>query len=368
MSAQEKSGIQTLGKVPVRNLWLLLFYASELYQSLPKDQRGALEEAPDELPDLIAELFCQGMERRLHRNLTPGYQPRQARLSRLRGRVDLLQTQRHQLLAKGQIACRFEELTFNTVRNRYFRAALDTLSRTVRRKSLATRCRILVQTFSAAGVTADKPERAALSRETFGRHDAQDRQLLLMAHLAFDLALPDEHIGRYQHSAPNRDLKLVRKLFEKGVAGLYRHVLADEGWQVKAGRRIQWQIDAMSAGMEAILPSMQTDIELYRGEQQIVLDTKFNGPLTKGRFRKKSLRSGYLYQIYSYLRSQERPSRPATMNAAGVLLHPSISEPLNEWVEIQGHAMGVVTVDLTTSATSIRAQLLDVIKNAQKWM
>lgn len=364
MSAQAKSGTQTLGKVPVRNLWLLLFYASELYQSLPKDQRGALEEAPDELPDLIAELFCRGMERRLHRNLTPGYQPRQARLSRLRGRVDLLQIQRHQLLAKGQIACRFEELTFNTVRNRYFRAALDTLSRTVRRTSLATRCRTLVQTFSAAGVAADKPERAALSRETFGRQDAQDRQLLLMAHLAFDLALPDEHIGRYQHSAPNRDLKLVRKLFEKGVAGLYRHALTDEGWQVKAGRRIKWQIDAMSVGMEAILPTMQTDIELCRGEQQIVIDTKFNGPLTKGRFRKKSLRSGYIYQMYSYLRSQEQLDQPATLSSAGVLLHPCITKPLKEWVKIQGHWIGIVTVDLTASAKEVRNELLNVIEVA----
>ena len=41
-----------IGKIPIRNIWLLLLYASELYQYLPRHRRVALEEAPDNIPDL----------------------------------------------------------------------------------------------------------------------------------------------------------------------------------------------------------------------------------------------------------------------------------------------------------------------------
>jgi len=39
--------------------------------------------------------------------------------------------------------------------------------------------------------------------------------------------------------------------------------------------------------------------------RRIVIDTKFNAVLTPGWHREKTLRSGYIYQIYAYLRSQE---------------------------------------------------------------
>ncbi len=56
-----------------------------------------------------------------------------------------------------------------------------------------------------------------------------------------------------------------------------------------------------------ILPGMQTDIELFHSEtgRLIVIDTKFNRILTGSNYRDKILRSGYLYQMYAYLRTQE---------------------------------------------------------------
>ena len=42
----------TIGRIPVRNIWLLMLYASDLYQELPQEQRVAIEDAPDDLPNL----------------------------------------------------------------------------------------------------------------------------------------------------------------------------------------------------------------------------------------------------------------------------------------------------------------------------
>ena len=92
-----------VGRIPVRNLWLLMLYASDLFRQLGR-KKIAVEENPDDIPDLVAEILVQLVERRLKRNLSFGYQSKRNVLSRVRGRIDFLKTERHQLLARGMVA------------------------------------------------------------------------------------------------------------------------------------------------------------------------------------------------------------------------------------------------------------------------
>ena len=100
-----------------------MLYASELTRV-----RGAfdaiVEEDIEDIPDLIARLLTNAVERRLRRNFTRGYRHREKSLTRVRGRINILTTESRQLLYKGEIFCRFEELTIDTPRNRLVRTAL----------------------------------------------------------------------------------------------------------------------------------------------------------------------------------------------------------------------------------------------------
>ena len=58
--------------IPLRNIWLLMLYASDLYY-LPQIRKTGVEDNPEDLPDLIAELLCDSVERRLRMNLTASY-------------------------------------------------------------------------------------------------------------------------------------------------------------------------------------------------------------------------------------------------------------------------------------------------------
>ena len=128
-----ETGIGHIGRIPVRNIWLLMLYASRLYRVLPMHRRSTVEEEPDQLPDLVAEILTHAVERRLRRNLSFGFRQREADLNRVRGRIDLLRTERRQLLRRGRVACRFEELTVDTPMNRYVRAALVRVGKSRRR-------------------------------------------------------------------------------------------------------------------------------------------------------------------------------------------------------------------------------------------
>ncbi len=349
-----------IGRIPVRNLWLLMLYASDLARGGARFF-GAVEDMPDDIAGLVARLLADQVERRLRRNLSHGYIHRERTLTRVRGRIDALRTETRQLLARGEVHCRFEELTVDTPRNRLVRAALDRVSRLVENADLARRCRGLAAALGTAGVGGLRPSRAELAADQIGRNDDADRVMVALARLAFDMALLTEEAGPTAMLAPDREEAWVRRLFEKAVLGFARVEFAPQGWAVAGGTPLSWSVEAESPGLSAILPGMVTDIVLRPpAGPRLVIDTKFTGIHTKGQHGLDRLRSGYLYQLYAYLRTQE--TRPGWADAAGLLLHPAIEETVHEWAVIQGHTIHVATVDLAAPTAAIRQCLADTLR------
>ncbi len=359
---QEGAGMGCIGKVPVRNLWLLMLYSSDLFRELGKGN-VSVEANPEDIPDLVAEVLSHIVQRRLKKNLSFGYRSRDAVLNRIRGRIDLLITERRQLLLRGKIACRYEDLTVNTPRNRFVRAALYAIARMTIRSDLRYRCRGLADTLKMLGVSGEKPTRHEISVDRFARHDSDDKLMVSAAQLAFDLRLPTEDAGNIHMLQPDRDVIWVRKLFERAVGGFYDVVLSPHGWHVFSGNRQNWIIDKKTAGIDDFLPNMKTDIVLDcpAKNYRIIIDTKFNSLIVPGWFRDKTFRNKYIYQIYAYLRSQEGNGDPLSDHASGMLLHPSIDISVDETVLIQGHAIRFATVDLAQSTKIIRDRLITLI-------
>jgi len=347
----------TQAGIPIRNLWLLMFYASELRHL--GEQRAGTEKTPDQLPDLVAEVLCHYVVRRLRKNLSRSYQARQEVLSRVRGRIDLHKTTANRLLERGQVACEFEELTLNSPRNCYVRSALAHLAGLVADQKLKKTCRMLSSQLLQLGVTGPVPTRAQILNERFGRHDAQDRPMVIAARLAFDLKMPTEQAEEHLLLKPNDDAHWLRRLFEKAVAGFYQVTLEPRGWRVRSSQKHQWPTEDATAGLAAILPGMETDIVLEQPDQgrRIIIDTKFTAVLKAGQYDVTRLKSGYLYQLYAYLRTQEGRDSMAD-RAEGMLLHPAIDFDLDEAVTIQGHRMRFSTVNLAGSTAEIRWTLL----------
>jgi len=355
-------GERFVGNIPVRNLWLLMLYASDLYRQLGHAQ-VSVEENPEKIADLVAEMLCHQVDQRLMRNLSYGYQSRTAVIGRVRGRIDTLYTERYRLLDRGKVCCRFDELTVDTPRNQFVRAALETISKIVNRIELSHRCRSLAMSLQRLGVSQGKPHGYTEAAERFGLHDLEDRNMIAAADLAFNLALPTQSLGQHHLSAASKDEHWLRRLFEKGIAGFYTVALKNTDWEVYPGRQHNWQIEDKSDGIDAILPLMKTDIVLENKflERRLVIDTKFNAITKKGWHRDQTLRSRYIYQIYAYLRTQERPEDAMSLNSVGMLLHPSIGVDVDESITTQGHQIRFCTVNLGDSAIGTRRQLLKLL-------
>ena len=361
----------TVGRIPVRNLWLLMLYASRLYRALPTGRRFAAEDNPDEIPDLVAEILTRAVERRLRRNLSSEFDHREADLTRVRGRINVLRTERRHLLQRGRIACSFDELTTDTPKNRYVHAALNHLHGMVRENELKRRCRITASALDRAGVGTNGPRiimrGGSRSPVSVGRTNTEDRQMLAAAELAFSLRLPMEEAGQSRFPAPDRDERWARLLFEAAVGGFYDTVLSPQGWSVRTGSKLNWQIESPTARIELLLPGMTTDIILERQTgagmptgSRLVIDTKFTSMVGTGQYGNPTLRSSYIYQIYAYLRSQERKTDPFSLAASGMLLHPTVGGEVDEAVTIQGHRIRFATVDLAAESRDIRNRLMSL--------
>jgi 5-methylcytosine-specific restriction enzyme subunit McrC len=354
----ERGAPLALDKIPVRNVWLLFLYASGLARFRDRFQ-AEVEECPD-FKSLVARLLCYATEKRLRRNLSFGYQRKAEVLRRVRGRIDILVTESHDLIRRGEIACRFEELTIDTPRNQLVRAALGRLSSWLDDELLAHRCRTLGNALGRAGVSGGVPSRAQLAADQIARHEGEDRLMVSLAQAVFDLVLPMESTGSRSMLKAQRGETEFRKLFEKAIGNFFASELSlEEGWRVYPGRQFSWPVIGSTSGVSSYLPIMITDIilENERQARRVIIDTKFTSVLTTGQHGGERFKTGHIYQMYAYLRSQERENDPISIAADGMLLYPAVGVDIDETVLIQGHRIRFVTIDLSRPSRQILDRL-----------
>lgn len=70
----------TASRIPMRNIWMLMLYASDLFRQLGRNQI-AVEDNPAEIPDPVATILLHEITLRRRRNLNMGYQTCHAALS-----------------------------------------------------------------------------------------------------------------------------------------------------------------------------------------------------------------------------------------------------------------------------------------------
>lgn len=342
-------------KIPVRNVWFLFLYAYDLARFQGRFE-AEIEDSPD-FKSLIARLLCHAVETRLRRNLSFGYRRREDTLKRVRGRIDILRTESQDLFRRGEIACRFEELTIDTPRNRLVRAALTMLGSRLDDANLAHRTKTLEGALGRAGVRGAMPSRAEMASDQIGRHEGDDRLMVSLARAVFDLVLPTEQEGVRSLLKAQRGETEFRKLFERAIGNFFAAELSrEEGWRVYAGKQFRWPIGAASPGIRMHLPMMVTDIilENVREDRRIIIDTKFTNIAISAQYGDgQRFKTGHIYQLYSYLRSQEEADDPLSLSSEGMLLYPSIGIDMDEAAELQRHLLRFATIDLAAPTATV---------------
>lgn len=347
-------------KIPVRNIWHLLLYAWD-FADWKGRWKSQAEAAPSFLA-LLATVLADSVRELLHSQLGRTFVTHHETIRGIRGRIELGASLRRMEFQAGRAHCAFPQLDVDTTRNRILKATLERLSKDARldptgsshTSKVRTELRALVRALD--GVKLVPISTADFGQLQLGRNDRSYAVPLAVCRLLHRLEIPTECAGDHAVAALLKDEMRMSTVYETFLRNFYRVHLTNH--KVRAET-----LDWCQSPASIYMPEMRTDITITAhppATRRLVIDAKFSSTtLTAGPHGSKKFKSDNLYQLYTYLRTQEHRGEEYRA-AEGMLLYPTTSDELTESVVIQGHRIQIATVDLRQSWQDIESRLLSL--------
>ncbi len=152
------------------------------------------------------------------------------------------------------------------------------------------------------------------------------------------------------------DEQRMCRLYEKFILEYYRK----EHPELTANAsQIAWQLDD---DMSEMLPVMQTDIMLSRGEKFLIIDAKYYSHMLQTRFDAHTIHSANLYQIFAYVKNKEVELGDKPHIVSGMLLYAKTDEMVfpNYAYQMSGNTISVKTLELDCDFEKIVEQLDEI--------
>lgn len=203
-----------------------------------------------------------------------------------------------------------------------------------------------------SNVDAIDPTMIRWSAIRFQRNNNTYRMLISLCQLILEGMLLTTDSGEYR-LASFIDEQRMNRLYEKFILEYY----AKECPQVTAtASQIPWALDD---GIVTMLPVMQSDIVLTQGSTVLIIDAKYYTHTTQAQYNVHTLRSGNLYQIFTYVKNKDTEFGDEPHRVSDMLLYAATDEaiqPDNSY-RMSGNQISVKTLDLNRDFSEISAQL-----------
>ena len=154
------------------------------------------------------------------------------------------------------------------------------------------------------------------------------------------------------------DEQQMHRLYEKFVFEYYRR----EFPQITVNAsQISWQLDD---DKDEYLPIMQSDIMLSYMEKILIIDTKYYEKTMQMQYDRRTVHSGNLYQIFTYVKNKEAELSNTQHEVSGMILYAQTDEelfPCSEY-RMSGNRISVRTLNLNQDFSEIKKQLNQIVK------
>ena len=347
--------------IPVANLYYLYCYAWRQF-SAAADARVLEVDAPQTTADLWALVLSEAFARQVRRGLDHGYRVHHGRLSLPRGRMHPLQSTVSGALAVGQLECSWDEFVPDTDPNRIIKFTMKRLAncREVEPQH-AHRLRRLILVLDR--VADHTPTLREVRSVQLNRNNASYGLMLEVCRHVLEFLLPVEGDGTSAFRDPQRDDRHMAKVFEDFLMAWYQRHADPSEFSWIGRRELAWPVRALGDPSDLrFVPSMITDITLRGPQRVLIIDAKYYREtlLARRESATPKIISGHLYQLHAYLAAwaAHYPSGP---KPEGMLLYPTVQDPVDLKLEIHGYPVRVATVNLNQAWPKIAAELASLI-------
>lgn len=337
----------------IHNIYYMLSYA---FEELKKNNYEYIaREEFERIQDLFAEILYKGVSAQLKRGLHREYVNRTEDLSILRGRLDIRGTIDNQLRCRNMLRCEYDNLSENNLFNRILKATLSLLCR---ERSVSPVRRAKLKQLMPFFLEVDEIDIRNIRWNSFvyQRNNQVYRMLINICYFIIDGMLMTTETGKYR-MATFSDEHMCR-LFERFVLEYYR---VHHRELSPNPDRIAWNICPEEATMIDFLPAMRSDIVLHRGNQTLVIDTKYYSHAMQRHFDKPTIHSANMYQIFTYVKNFDVED---TGKVSGLLLYAKTDEDITPDLSASfgKNRIRVKTLDLNQKFSGITQQLEELLE------
>ena len=341
-------------QIPIKNLYYLLCYAWDKL-----DQGKQVDVSLDgnaSVLDLFVKVLAVGTKRIVNRGLQKDYVMEGHVISGIKGKLDLGETTKRNLLKFGKTHCAFDNYTSNILINQIIYTTICNLiqCREVSKKDKAILLKLKVR---FDGVDRIELRKKHFEQVQINRNNKFYGFIINVCQFIYEQLLPGEEPGSFEFADFIRDKYKMNRLYEAFILNFYKK--EQKRFTTVKSEQIKWKFDA-SNDLEHI-PVMKTDISLWNRNEKIIIDAKFYKETMSSFFGKEKVKSANLYQLFSYLINQEKSTDPKTLSATGILLYPTIEKEYDIRYRFGKHQIEIRTLNLNTDWKDIEKRLLEIV-------
>lgn len=342
-------------QIPIENIYYLLCYAWNKLDE--KDRVNVAIDDKTKLLDLFAKILINATKVLLKRGIDKNYINHTEELAGVKGKVQISQTLKSNLLFKQRTICTYDDFSSNILSNRILVSTIYKLTRT---KGLDRQLKSELVSLQKmlSGINQIEITNSLFKQVRLNRNNRFYGFIMNLCQIIYDSTLPSEERGTYKFSDFTRDDHKMNQLFEGFIRNFYR--IEQNKYKTVKREIIKWQFEDTNNESYRYLPQMETDITLENDKEKIIIDAKFYRETMTLNYDKEKIKSVNLYQLFSYLLNQQDNSSK-TKNATGVLLYPTIEADYNLDFKYQEHNIQIRTVNLDTNWKNIASRLKEII-------
>lgn len=310
----------------------------------------------ENMHNLFAAILEKGISRQLKQGLYRVYLNRQEDMLVVRGKIDMPGTIQNRLSRKRVLTCEYDELSENNLLNQILKTTVMLLLRHAQ-VDQQYKNDLKKDMLFFSNVDTINPGTIRWSAIRFQRNDNY-RMLIGLCQLILEGMLLTTDSGEYKLTSFLDD-QCMHRLYEKFILEYY----AKECPQVTArASQIPWALDD---GLGTMLPVMESDIMLTRGNEVLIIDAKYYSHTTQTRYGVYTLHSGNLYQIFTYVKNKDTEFGNQPHKVSGMLLYAATDEALqpDNSYQMSSNKISVKTLDLNREFSEIAAQLNAIVED-----
>ena len=336
--------------IRVQNVYHMLAYA---FQTLNEQgYRDMAMENYENVAELCSAILIKGISIQVKRGLGKEYIAKMEMLSSLKGKIDVTESLKTMSIQKRQMACSYDDFSVNSHMNQIIKSTAVLLIHSGISKERTKALRKLMLFFSDVDIV---DLRHVNWNHQYNRNNQTYRMLMSICYLVVKGLLQTQSEGSVKMMDYLDEQRMCR-LYEKFILEYFRK----EHPEIKAkAAQIPWQLDDNENWM---LPVMQSDIMLCRGEKVLIIDAKYYAHTLQQNHDKKTIHSGNLYQIFTYVKNKETELSGQPHKVSGMLLYARTDDdfyPEKEY-KMSGNTIAVRTLNLDTDFSRICIQLDEI--------